>query len=481
MIIRNTFAGRSGVACRVAVLLGWFVLWPECPLTAAPPAQRDLMQKVLAVSDGEECFSRSHRLYSLVSRLTSEGLVMLIDEVARKPVSREREELRRMLFLRWVEMEPGRAFGHAWRECRDAEQWRDRRELLELLAGQWASQDPAAAAEHVGREDFRGMAELGDALHSRVAVVWAETDAPSAVRWFQEGTCGKPEGVGLSMIVNRVARQDPDAAVALLEKIPEGFAANLAVEGLMSEWVRKDLPEAREWAETLPEGRRRRTAFFIYVHHWLRVDAPAAGAYLLNRFPASDLRKELIREFAYEWAHRDPRAVLEWRNQVDDEALRDTILSDVRIVWSDNDPAGAARHALQLPDKAGRDPMLARCGMVWGEQDHEEALKFAGTMRNRSCFSTFTRGLVEGVALRDPESAAGIYDRYSDDGLAGPALAETIIRSWCGYDPAAAARWTMSLPDWMKQPGMRVLFECWSADEPERARVWKDAIVPQAW
>ncbi|MFC7338218.1 hypothetical protein ACFQY0_13575 [Haloferula chungangensis] len=438
-------------------------------------AERAVIDQINRAAGERGEFGRSLRWYSLVNQLSGDGIQSFLDDPSLLPTGREREELRGLLYLRWVELNPSQAISHLYQLSTENGEAPVHYALLEKLVEQWARINLEAVTDFVEQKEFREAAGLKELLLTRIALVWAETEVLAAMDWYQQEAGGRSEGLGLSMMVSQLATCDPARAAKLLERIPNGYARNLAVENLMTTWVRQDFPAARAWAESLPEGRKRRTALFICIRHWLKQDAAAVGDYLLSQLPSNDLQKELIREFAYGWAHRDPEAVLKWRNEVDDESLRNTLLSDLHIVWSDNDPRAAARYATGLSDEKTVAEILKRCGVVWGEQDHEAALQFAESLKAHPSYSAFVSGLIEGTARRDPQTAAELFSRFADEGVVNVRLGESLIRSWCGYDPEAAATWLLAMPDWMKQPGLRTLLESWSAEEPEEAQMWRES------
>jgi hypothetical protein len=298
-------------------------------------SDKALVQLAAALNEGSR-FSRFNKLYTVIDQLSGEDLVAVINDLGTLPENEERMEVRDLLYLRWGEIDSHAALSHICKNSSASDNVLGQNGLVEKLIDQWARNDLKAATSYVEGHAFSEILGLKEILLTRIALVWAETDAEAATQWFGETCAGKAAGEGLNRIVSQLALTEPSKAAEIIEFVPNGYVRHWAVGNLMTAWVKKDLPAARAWAEALPVGNKRQTAFIIFIRHWLKQDSDAAGKYVLSLLPEDGFRNAMIREFAYQCAHNDPEGVLEWQENVPDEALRKTIRSDVRIVWSDN-------------------------------------------------------------------------------------------------------------------------------------------------
>ncbi|MCH6255672.1 hypothetical protein MLD52_03885 [Puniceicoccaceae bacterium K14] len=423
-------------------------------------------------------FSRFQKVYSIVGQLSGEGVWAVINEFDTMSQYGEREDLRELLYMRWVESDPQAALSHLYQKSCASENVLLHKDLIEKTTEQWARTDLEAVSVYVEGQSFSEIPGLKEVLLTRIALVWAETDVLGSIGWFKEHCRGKLQGEGLNRIVSQVALADPARATALIDEVPNGYARHWTVSNIMSIWVKEDLSAALAWAESLPEGNKRRTALVLGIRHWLKDNSYEAADYILNTLSGDDFQKKVLREFAYEWAHNDPEAVLEWRENVQDESLRDTILSDIHIVWSDNAPEDAVKYAIGLPQPGSKYMILSRSGSVWGLKDKKAALRFSDSIEDFSSYLRFMEGVIEGIATHDPEGAADLFGELVSKGAGSPRMVESIIEYWSGYEPRAAGAWLLELAEVShKNRGMEKLMEYWSGEEPTAAREWFQSNV----
>jgi hypothetical protein len=121
--------------------------------------------------------------------------------------------------------------------------------------------------------------------------------------------------------------------------------------------------------------------------------------------------------------------------------------------------------------------MLTRCGSVWAFKEQDAALRYAKTIKEASSYAQFMQGIIEGVAMRDPEAAATLFNHQADKNLNNRKCVSSIIEYWCGYNPNAAGDWITTFSDeQLKQQATEQLLEYWNAEEPEEAEEWSKSI-----
>jgi hypothetical protein len=157
-------------------------------------------------------------------------------------------------------------------------------------------------------------------------------------------------------------------------------------------------------------------------------------------------------------------------------------------------------------DREHKSSDLRRLGEDSAANQHE-ALQLAGTIKGDADRADFMRGVVEGMAARDPRAAANFAltelapgalqadalrialgkwgavnarDAYAwaAENLDGPVKDEAIhslVQGWAARSPQQAARWFVETGS-TSQPLLAALLSGWAAKSPKEAARWAEAL-----
>jgi len=220
-----------------------------------------------------------------------------------------------------------------------------RDQATRAIVGAWAEQDPRAAAAFVDAQGFEGV-ERRDMLR-QIADQWAERDPDEVLDWagglpigerasisneairelvnddqldrarsVLEGLIGDPEAVrgdrlsgAINSVVGKVASEDPEAGIALINQLPTEDSQRHAIGVLAGNWADDDLEGASTWVANLPAGVVRDAAVERVVREHLdESENFERGFDLASSLGNAEQRRELIRRTVSQWARRDQEA-----------------------------------------------------------------------------------------------------------------------------------------------------------------------------
>ncbi len=153
-----------------------------------------------------------------------------------------------------------------------------------IVMNAWASQSPRDAAQWAAKANI---------ATNVVARVWAETALADAAQWV---TTLHRDAYAVVPIVEALAKEDPDKALAWLSERPNGEGRLYACQALIRDWLESDRPRALAAAELLPEDSRR-DGIGKVLNEWL-FDDPDTVLKLLPDTSLSDRAKKHFGDMA---------------------------------------------------------------------------------------------------------------------------------------------------------------------------------------
>ncbi|MCE2425146.1 MAG: hypothetical protein J4F45_08615 [Pseudomonadales bacterium] len=221
---------------------------------------------LLEIAAGANSFDRNRALYEFIADVDQGRLERLLAEVAGMSASPRRDDISRVLYVRY------------------------------------ASMDPAAAADHASR------ARASPDVVSAVFRAWAHVDLDSAVARAAE----LPTSVRA------------DAARALLQlDLPtqqrEAIAEHLATRPAIVEISKPEAPppdeaydEALSRIGAMPDERLRRKEARAVASAWAAADPAGALAAIIAWQSDADVKDSMRHQIMDEWSSADPRTAMDW-------------------------------------------------------------------------------------------------------------------------------------------------------------------------
>ena len=128
---------------------------------------------------------------------------------------------------------------------------------------------------------------------------------------------------------------------------------------------------------------------------------------------------------------------------------------------------------LSADDREHKSTDLRRLGEESAGADEREALSLAGTIKGDADRADFMRGVVEGMAGRDPRTAAQFALTELTTGALQADALRIALGKWGAANPHDAYAWAEEhLSGPVKNEGVNALVQSWSARAPEEAQRW---------
>lgn len=178
----------------------------------------------------------------------------------------------------------------------------------------------------------------------------------------------------ISGALNRLAQDDPGAAVALLNQLPTAEQNPAAWRGIIAGWAAADPAAAADFARTQLTGPNYEESIRAAMSAWNRLDPRAASQYaalladtparnliwrqstwalastdqgaaasFVNSLPDSLGKDQAMGTMAREISSRDPSAALPWMNAIVDDNVRNFVARGVYLQWFEYYPTQAAQ------------------------------------------------------------------------------------------------------------------------------------------
>ncbi len=249
-----------------------------------------------------------------------------------------------MVASQWADKDPQEAI--AWASTLESE--KARQDATSAALAQWADRDPEKAAG--------ATASLTDpnarrSARDRIAAGWAAKSPEEAERWAQS-LPQEDRYSALASVWNAAAGDNPaKTAASLAAALPGASGIDSATRGMAvsagaiaTAWVSQDPQAASAWAEQLPDGKAREAAMASIAEQWANTDTMAASSWI-NQLPQGRPRDEAAAKLIEKITPTDPAAAFTWAANIGDSDRQWQSLKSTVNAWKVYNPA-AAREAV---------------------------------------------------------------------------------------------------------------------------------------
>lgn len=187
----------------------------------------------------------------------------------------------------------------------------------------------------------------------------ASTDIGRATKAVEGMNFGEARGRALDMVLDRLWRQDRQAAEKWAMSLTDERLRAGAVGKVAGRLVGEDVRQAAAWTEGLPDLASKGRAATEVIDRWTRDEPDAAGEWL-NRFPKSAEMDAARERFAYGIDERDPMSSLAWAQTITDTGRREETVRHIARDWLRRDAATARAYLQQQPNLPERVRRMVR-------------------------------------------------------------------------------------------------------------------------
>lgn len=269
-----------------------------------------------------------------------------------------------------------------------------------------------------------------------------------------------------AMLLSAWAKTDPMAALDYAKANTNGgFATNT----ILSAWASADPEGAIRWAESNHEGEGANPHFAGIIRSIGATD-PMRATQLLTGMPRSVERGQALDAFLPYLLTQGGEATREWVDNLADEALRNGAMLRVADRLATTDPAGTAAWLLANPSEATQSRM-DDVYSAWARQDEQGALASMAALPTGENRSNALRGLVSSAAVRDPQAAVSMMDRFPND--VTDRVVQNFIWHSFGNDPSVAVTQIARISDERERERMyRRTMDVWLERDQAAATGW---------
>ncbi len=398
------------------------------------------------------------------------------------PLPSEGGSLRSVIYMRYVQLAPRAAVTRLVAEEGDRPV-----ELMHALAA-WASDDFDAALGFVETLEpslqsqaamviIRDGEGLSDSRKEQIAQRFsvepylrqiqasAEARIDPASAWRNALSMGEGESRTYALwgIADTWINEDPAAALAALNSLPDRTQRDGWQQVLLQRWAGTDREAAWNWA--LAQPRAKRAMLLANVAAAVAKDSASEMLEIAETLDPEE-RRTIAQKVLEAWARTDPKAALSALREMADPQLTQAVQRSLISWWTRSDPRSAFEWVRAQPPSSGQSSLLATTLGAYAASDPERALALArnldGGHRSRAIET-----ILRQWANEDPLAAASWLDSSSDK---TPAAVSAVVGGYTKLDPEAAFDWLMDQSAGAQLQSVSIVVRDVAAKSPAAAR-----------
>lgn len=389
----------------------------------ASDSDRVTLAGIAGVADG---FDRNAAMYQFLAKADRGRIERLLAEVADLPATPHRDDVVRVLYIRFASVDPATAVDHAVRTLTNPE-------AVSAVFRAWAHADLDSAVARA--------AGLPTGSRDDAARAILQLDLPAA---------------RLGSIAERLGARLADVEISK-PVVPARGEAHGAALARLSAIDDRDL----RWEETV-----------LVASDWATADPVGALTAIIGWDGEASLRDSMLSQVMDRWAKADPRAATDWLLAHDTGELLDLVFpAFLNLARTDPDHAEALLGA--LPESARRQARIGVLTALLDRGDLDRALTAFAELDLRDQ-PVVMGDLGAGLVRADPERAL--------EWLMG--LDETVRRdsfNWMfmdmyGVDPSVTKRLIQGIADAEMRIDAAMAVAHWEMGDPGEALAWAESL-----
>lgn len=240
--------------------------------------------------------------------------------------------------------------------------------LGDAFFGAWSKSNPTSALQwYAGLEN----GDLKNNARASILDRIAKMDPEKALDYANQMPAGDDQKLLFSRALTAIGAKDPSAAFAAAQRLPEGDSRKAGLDAVLTQIANTNVAEAQRllaelppnsissaggviagklarenpqsalaFASALPEGPGREAAFAGVAREWAGRDVEAAAKWL-DTVPKGAARDSAVASFASRTAPRDPEGATLWASTLPPGTQRSSVLSQTISIWQRTNPAAA--------------------------------------------------------------------------------------------------------------------------------------------
>lgn len=325
----------------------------------------------------------------------------------------------------------------------------------------WARTDPVAAAARLATMPLESVDRN---TAGQLAMTWAQKDPEAALKWAKT-LKGDWKADASIAVYNALSREDPAAAWARLQGEP-GYLRGKLIGGVLNTVADEDPQKAVAMLKEIDSKSETRIAAGKLLENFAWSDS-RMGFDILNQLNDPSIRREQLGDLMGYAAYMSTELLQEQVAKLTDREKVDTsrgVLSGLMR----SDPAAAEKYFLALPEAQRSTDSLEYMMQDYSNKDPKKAFDFAISLTNPQEQTAAVNGVFANWSREDPEAAAEGWKRLPAGQSRMEAL-DRIAASWGGSDPLAAKQWADSLSGTERARALAAVLPALARDNPASA------------
>ena len=396
------------------------------PAACLVAQEREMRIETLAsLSASADDFERNASLYAMTASAGEADLRRLLAELERQPSTPHRYDVARVLYIRFVDVDPAAAADHALGRAAKPS-W------VDAVFRAWAHADLEAAVEYAG-----GLDAKAKELVAR-AILQLELSAEQRAHVVETLDAGLSAQRSLTWADRAPDDDDMEAAWRRALQAPEGVRRDRLREVAVG-WAADEPRKAMAMAAALGDLRLRRAMEFPIIRHWDE-NEPDGPIRWLEAAAPRDQGKYLVQAAMGRLANADIDLALAKVDELP-AAMRRAGLEGVLEVMSATAPARAFEHFRSLDFSQQVDVLAYVAGAIPADA---KSLAWIDTINPKLQHGALGT-LLHRMHLTNRDLALRLTDRIENPRLKAQWVREIAPRE-VRVDPRQAWRWANALP-----------------------------------
>ena len=313
----------------------------------------------------------------------------------------------------------------------------------------WGEFDPPAAL--AAAQTVRDVNPLyligGDLLWG-----WVGKDPAAVLSWIRQNATEGLRGFALAQVLPKLARTDPQAALAGLAEMPSRLQQQRTLVEVVQQWAAQDPAAAANWATNFPPSTQRSKLIASVAETWARKDFDAALAWAqtlpeADQASAQDGTLREIGDTIEDWAKTSLDQAIRWVKHLPEGPLRTLAIGGLVEQWKLQDPAGAAEFVTAMPAEKAQQELLSGVLSSWTSKDSKAAIDWVKGLADGPMRDAGLKAVCEALAMSWPAGEAASLIASLAPGEAQSQVAGNVAGAWALCDPMAALQWVAAFPE----------------------------------
>lgn len=345
----------------------------------------------------------------------------------------------------------------------------DRLDYYRGLYGNWSDQDPKGALEHA-----RTGLPAGQLRSEAIGIAmskWGHDHPREAWMWAEQNLSGPLKERALTDLMMGWTRRNPQEAADWLAST--GLTSQPFFNALPGTWAENDPAAALAWTDSLPEGKAKATAE-VAVASTVAADDPAKAAEMFAERIDSGENAAVTISIADVWATTDPAATASWIDGMAEGPGKSEAAATLATVWAASDIQAAVEWSGNISDPSMREQVIANIGTTWGAIEPYDALEWLDSLPKEQAAAGMT-GAMYSWAGTDPVGLREWVDQVPDHAWADQArMSLGDVLSQQAIPDALDVAMGMNSAE-SRDAAMARYFREWRKQDDASAQDWLDA------